>query len=58
MNKFLSWVKDHFAISFCHPDRHFLVAVFGRLCFAVAVDILEQHVTAASVFALIDKEDN
>lgn len=58
MNRFFSWLKDHFAISFCHPDRHFLVAVFGRLCIAVGTTILEQHVTAASVFAVIDKEDN
>ena len=58
MNKFLLWLKDHFAISFCHPDKHFLVAVFGRLCIAVGTTILEQHVTAASVFAVIDKEDN
>ena len=58
MNKFLSWLKDHFAISFCHPDKHFLVAVFGRLCFAVGTTILEQHTSAAAVFAVIDKEDN
>lgn len=58
MSKFLSWLKDHFAISFCHPDKHFLVAVFGRLCIAVGTTLLDKHVTASAVFAVIDKEDN
>lgn len=58
MSKFWMWVKDHFAISFCHPDRHFLVAVFGRFCIAVGTTVLDKHIPAPAVFAVIDKEDN
>lgn len=57
MKNFWNWCKDHFAVSFCHPDRHFLVAVFGRLCIAVGTIMLDKHVTAPAVFAVIDKED-
>lgn len=58
MSIFLSWVKDHFAISFCHPDKHFVVAVFDRLCISVGTTLLDEHVTPSAVFAVIDKEDN
>lgn len=58
MTSFYAWFKDHFAISFCHPDRHFFVVVFGRLCFTVGTTVLDKHVSAPAVFAIIDKEDN
>ena len=58
MNRFLLWLKDHFAISFCHPNKHFLLAVFGKLAIAVGFTILEQHASAAAVFAVLDKEVN
>lgn len=57
MSKFCAFLKDHFAISFCHTDRHFLVAVFGRFCVAVGTTILDKHYAASDVFAVIDKED-
>lgn len=57
MKKFLPWFKDHFAISFCHPNRHFLLVVFGRLAVAVGFTILKQHAPAASIFAILDQED-